>query len=101
MRTFGRVESSPSHGATDTQHYFGHHQAQCGEIFIFGTASEELSDWCAISYMFQDDRLLPWQLLDVTVSIQRKEHAAILIVWSYSVRRAMTAKGFDSDGPAR
>lgn len=32
-----------------------------GEVCICGAASTELSDWCAISYMFQDDRLLPWR----------------------------------------
>jgi NitT/TauT family transport system ATP-binding protein/sulfonate transport system ATP-binding protein len=32
-----------------------------GQVFICGAASEDFNDWCAISYMFQDDRLLPWR----------------------------------------
>jgi NitT/TauT family transport system ATP-binding protein len=32
-----------------------------GQVCICGAASEEFNDWCAISYMFQDDRLLPWR----------------------------------------
>jgi NitT/TauT family transport system ATP-binding protein/sulfonate transport system ATP-binding protein len=32
-----------------------------GRVFICGAGSEEFNDWRAISYMFQDDRLLPWR----------------------------------------
>jgi NitT/TauT family transport system ATP-binding protein len=32
-----------------------------GQICICGAASEEFNDWCSVSYMFQDDRLLPWR----------------------------------------
>src|SRR5436190_179498 len=32
-----------------------------GQVCICGAASEAFNDWCAISYMFQDDRLLPWR----------------------------------------
>jgi ABC-type nitrate/sulfonate/bicarbonate transport system ATPase subunit len=32
-----------------------------GHVCICGAASEEFNDWCAISYMFQEDRLLPWR----------------------------------------
>jgi NitT/TauT family transport system ATP-binding protein len=32
-----------------------------GQVCICGATSEEFNDWCAISYMFQDDRLLPWR----------------------------------------
>ncbi len=32
-----------------------------GQVCICGAATEEFNDWCAISYMFQDDRLLPWR----------------------------------------
>jgi NitT/TauT family transport system ATP-binding protein/sulfonate transport system ATP-binding protein len=32
-----------------------------GRICICGSPSDELNDWCAASYMFQDDRLLPWR----------------------------------------
>jgi NitT/TauT family transport system ATP-binding protein len=32
-----------------------------GQVCICGAASEQFNDWCAISYMFQDDRLLPWR----------------------------------------
>src|SRR5438309_5577684 len=32
-----------------------------GQVCICGAASEEFNDWCAISYMFQDERLLPWR----------------------------------------
>ena len=32
-----------------------------GLVCICGAASDESNDWCAISYMFQDDRLLPWR----------------------------------------
>ena len=31
-----------------------------GQVWICGAASEEFNDWCSVSYMFQDDRLLPW-----------------------------------------
>ena len=32
-----------------------------GQVCICGAASTEFNDWCSISYMFQDDRLLPWR----------------------------------------
>jgi NitT/TauT family transport system ATP-binding protein len=32
-----------------------------GRICICGVESGEFNDWCAVSYMFQDDRLLPWR----------------------------------------
>ena len=32
-----------------------------GQVCICGAATEEFNDWCAVSYMFQDDRLLPWR----------------------------------------
>src|SRR5437867_10857214 len=32
-----------------------------GQVCICGAASEAFNDWCAISYMFQEDRLLPWR----------------------------------------
>jgi len=32
-----------------------------GQVCICGAASEEFNDWCSVSYMFQDDRLLPWR----------------------------------------
>jgi NitT/TauT family transport system ATP-binding protein len=36
-------------------------KADRGQVCICGAASEEFNDWCAISYMFQEDRLLPWR----------------------------------------
>jgi NitT/TauT family transport system ATP-binding protein len=32
-----------------------------GHVSFRGTATEHFSDWRSISYMFQDDRLLPWR----------------------------------------
>ena len=32
-----------------------------GQVCIGGAANEEFNDWCSVSYMFQDDRLLPWR----------------------------------------
>ena len=32
-----------------------------GRVCICGAPSAELNDWCAASYMFQDERLLPWR----------------------------------------
>lgn len=32
-----------------------------GEVCICGASSEAFNDWCSVSYMFQDDRLLPWR----------------------------------------
>ena len=32
-----------------------------GQVCICGAISEEFNDWGSISYMFQDDRLLPWR----------------------------------------
>jgi len=32
-----------------------------GQVCIWGAASEEFNDWGSVSYMFQDDRLLPWR----------------------------------------
>ncbi|HVO93881.1 MAG TPA: ABC transporter ATP-binding protein [Terriglobales bacterium] len=32
-----------------------------GQVCICGAATAEFNDWCAVSYMFQDDRLLPWR----------------------------------------
>lgn len=36
-------------------------QPDRGQVCICGAASEEFNDWCSVSYMFQDDRLLPWR----------------------------------------
>jgi NitT/TauT family transport system ATP-binding protein len=32
-----------------------------GEVRLNGVVAEEFDDWCNVSYMFQDDRLLPWR----------------------------------------
>jgi ABC-type nitrate/sulfonate/bicarbonate transport system ATPase subunit len=32
-----------------------------GRVCICGAPNDELNDWCAASYMFQDERLLPWR----------------------------------------
>src|SRR5919108_2191832 len=32
-----------------------------GKVYICGANSEDFNDWGAISYMFQEDRLLPWR----------------------------------------
>src|SRR5712692_11534890 len=32
-----------------------------GQVCICGAPSEEFNDWGSVSYMFQDDRLLPWR----------------------------------------
>jgi NitT/TauT family transport system ATP-binding protein len=32
-----------------------------GQVCVCGAASEEFNDWRSVSYMFQDDRLLPWR----------------------------------------
>jgi ABC-type nitrate/sulfonate/bicarbonate transport system ATPase subunit len=32
-----------------------------GEVLINGTPSRKFSDWRSVSYMFQEDRLLPWR----------------------------------------
>jgi NitT/TauT family transport system ATP-binding protein len=36
-------------------------KADAGEICICDATTEEFNDWCAVGYMFQDDRLLPWR----------------------------------------
>jgi NitT/TauT family transport system ATP-binding protein/sulfonate transport system ATP-binding protein len=36
-------------------------KADAGEVCICGATTEEFNDWRAVSYMFQDDRLLPWR----------------------------------------
>jgi NitT/TauT family transport system ATP-binding protein len=36
-------------------------KADAGQVCICGATTEEFIDWCAVSYMFQDDRLLPWR----------------------------------------
>ena len=32
-----------------------------GQVCLCGAASEEFNEWRSVSYMFQDDRLLPWR----------------------------------------
>jgi NitT/TauT family transport system ATP-binding protein/sulfonate transport system ATP-binding protein len=34
---------------------------EAGRVRINGVPSDEFDDWCNVSYMFQDDRLLPWR----------------------------------------
>lgn len=53
-----------------------------GQVCICGAASDEFNDWRSVSYMFQDDRLLPWRSAVRNVefaleagSISRKERA--------------------------
>ena len=36
-------------------------QADRGEVCLQGAASSEFNDWQSLSYMFQEDRLLPWR----------------------------------------
>ena len=36
-------------------------KADTGQVCICGATTEDFNDWCAVSYMFQDDRLLPWR----------------------------------------
>jgi NitT/TauT family transport system ATP-binding protein len=36
-------------------------KADKGTVRICGAEAENSSDWCAVGYMFQDDRLLPWR----------------------------------------
>lgn len=36
-------------------------KADRGEVFLQGIASGDFTDWQRISYMFQEDRLLPWR----------------------------------------
>ncbi len=36
-------------------------QADRGEVCLQGAASSEFNDWQRLSYMFQEDRLLPWR----------------------------------------
>jgi len=35
-------------------------KADGGKVFICGSEGDNFNDWCAVRYMFQDDRLLPW-----------------------------------------
>src|ERR1043166_4094087 len=53
-----------------------------GQVCICGAASEEFNDWRSVSYMFQDDRLLPWRTATRNVefaleagSMEKKERA--------------------------
>ena len=53
-----------------------------GQVCICGAAGEEFNDWGSVSYMFQDDRLLPWRTAIRNVefaleagSISKKERA--------------------------
>ena len=53
-----------------------------GQVCICGAASEEFNEWASVSYMFQDDRLLPWRTAIRNVefaqesgSIAKKERA--------------------------
>jgi ABC-type nitrate/sulfonate/bicarbonate transport system ATPase subunit len=32
-----------------------------GRVCICGSSGDDFNDWCAVGYMFQDDRLLPWR----------------------------------------
>lgn len=36
-------------------------EADAGGIRLFGTPARDFRDWRAMTYMFQDDRLLPWR----------------------------------------
>jgi ABC-type nitrate/sulfonate/bicarbonate transport system ATPase subunit len=36
-------------------------KADGGQVRINGVPLDEFDDWCNVSYMFQDDRLLPWR----------------------------------------
>lgn len=36
-------------------------KADGGQVRINGVPADEFDDWCNVSYMFQDDRLLPWR----------------------------------------
>jgi NitT/TauT family transport system ATP-binding protein/sulfonate transport system ATP-binding protein len=59
-----------------------------GEICICGAESAEFNDWCAVSYMFQDDRLLPWRsaLRNIEFALEARSMAK-----AERVRRARAA----------
>src|SRR4029434_4767037 len=63
-------------------------QPDRGQVCICGAASEKLNDWCSVSYMFQDDRLLPWRTAIHNVEFALEAGA---IAKKERVRRALEA----------
>jgi NitT/TauT family transport system ATP-binding protein len=58
---FGLIGASGSGKSTLLNIISGIVKPDRGVVFICGAASGEFNDWGAISYMFQEDRLLPWR----------------------------------------
>ena len=58
---FGLIGASGSGKSTLLNIISGLLRPDTGQVSLCGTASEEFNDWRSISYMFQDDRLLPWR----------------------------------------
>jgi ABC-type nitrate/sulfonate/bicarbonate transport system ATPase subunit len=58
---FGLIGASGSGKSTLLNIIAGILRPDAGRVCICGAASEEFNDWHSVSYMFQDDRLLPWR----------------------------------------
>jgi ABC-type nitrate/sulfonate/bicarbonate transport system ATPase subunit len=58
---FGLIGASGSGKSTLLNIIAGIIKPDAGQVCICGAASEEFNDWRSVSYMFQDDRLLPWR----------------------------------------
>jgi NitT/TauT family transport system ATP-binding protein len=59
-----------------------------GQVCICGATSEEFNDWASVSYMFQDDRLLPWRTAMRNVEFALEAGS---VAKSDRVRRALQA----------
>jgi ABC-type nitrate/sulfonate/bicarbonate transport system ATPase subunit len=58
---FGLIGASGSGKSTLLNIIAGILKPDAGRVCICGAPSEEFNDWHSVSYMFQDDRLLPWR----------------------------------------
>lgn len=66
-----------------------------GRVCICGAPSEELNDWCAASYMFQDERLLPWRTAQKNVEFALEADSTPKAERARRAREALRLVGLD------
>ncbi len=69
--------------------------AERGDIHINGIAARDFSDWRSVSYMFQEDRLLPWRTAQRNVEFALEAGPLPRTERAQRARAALTLVGLD------
>ncbi len=70
--------------------------AERGDIRINGIAARDFTDWRSVSYMFQEDRLLPWRTTQRNVEFALEAGSMLRTERASRARDALTLVGLES-----